>query len=391
MFPKRFNRAAFTLLCSVSLLLICVPAPTLAQRYTVQELGTLGGYNYGVGISANVKVGGYSYTAPGYGGVAHAFLWEDGEMIDLGTLGGANSYGNDVNSAGQVVGFSNNAQGRHRAFLWEDGEMTDLGTLGGLRSWGTAINEAGLVVGSAELPNGYRHAVIWHPDGPEDLGTFGGPWSEANAISENGDAAGWAEYLGGYRSAFLYTNDEMIDLGTLDGSSCAFGINEANQVTGYYASGGITRAFLWDDGEMIDLGDVPGWNHDIKAWDINNHGQIVGMPAFLWEDGAMQRLTDLLPEGHGWYLISATSINDEGYITGYGTNPDGVAQVAFLLTPIIEGDLNGDGCVDQADLGILLADWDCTGGGCAGDIDGDGDVDQADLGLLLANWGEGCL
>jgi hypothetical protein len=54
------------------------------------------------------------------------------------------------------------------------------------------------------------------------------------------------------------------------------------------------------------------------------------------------------------------------------------------------GDLNGDGCVDQADLGILLADWGCTGGECAGDIDGDGDTDQADLGILLTHWGEGC-
>ena len=55
-----------------------------------------------------------------------------------------------------------------------------------------------------------------------------------------------------------------------------------------------------------------------------------------------------------------------------------------------EGDLNGDGCVDQVDLGILLADWGCTGGDCPGDCDGDGDTDHSDLGVLLAHWGEGC-
>ncbi|GAG32429.1 unnamed protein product, partial [marine sediment metagenome] len=58
--------------------------------------------------------------------------------------------------------------------------------------------------------------------------------------------------------------------------------------------------------------------------------------------------------------------------------------------PSPEGDLNGDGCVDQADLGMLLADWGCTGGDCPGDVDDDGDTDQADLGILLAHWGEGC-
>jgi hypothetical protein len=54
------------------------------------------------------------------------------------------------------------------------------------------------------------------------------------------------------------------------------------------------------------------------------------------------------------------------------------------------GDLNGDGCVDQADLGILVTDWGCTGEECPGDCDGDGDTDHADLGVLLGNWGAGC-
>jgi hypothetical protein len=54
------------------------------------------------------------------------------------------------------------------------------------------------------------------------------------------------------------------------------------------------------------------------------------------------------------------------------------------------GDLNHDGCVEHADLGILLSDWGCTGGDCPGDCDGDGDTNHADLGILLGNWGEGC-
>ncbi|HUU98537.1 MAG TPA: hypothetical protein VM487_22615 [Phycisphaerae bacterium] len=70
----------------------------------------------------------------------------------------------------------------------------------------------------------------------------------------------------------------------------------------------------------------------------------------------------------------------------------GGVSVDFIAawTPAIPGDLNGDGCVDQADLGILLADWGCSGGECPGDCDGDGDTDQSDLGILLTHWGEGC-
>ncbi|MFO0838539.1 MAG: alpha/beta hydrolase-fold protein [Phycisphaerae bacterium] len=51
------------------------------------------------------------------------------------------------------------------------------------------------------------------------------------------------------------------------------------------------------------------------------------------------------------------------------------------------GDLTGDRCVNEADLGVLLAVWQSGG---AGDADFDGDTDEADLGIVLANWGAGC-
>ena len=57
----------------------------------------------------------------------------------------------------------------------------------------------------------------------------------------------------------------------------------------------------------------------------------------------------------------------------------------------LRGDLTGDGVVDLADLGVLLADFGCQAPGpCPGDIDGDGDTDLADLGILLSNFGQSC-
>ena len=47
-------------------------------------------------------------------------------------------------------------------------------------------------------------------------------------------------------------------------------------------------------------------------------------------------------------------------------------------------DLNGDGTVGGADLGLLAAAWETA----AGDLDGDGTTSGADVGLLLAAWGE---
>jgi hypothetical protein len=58
----------------------------------------------------------------------------------------------------------------------------------------------------------------------------------------------------------------------------------------------------------------------------------------------------------------------------------------FLGEDTSPGDLDGDGDVDQSDLGILLASYLVDDGG---DVDGDGDTDQSDLGILLANYGYG--
>ncbi len=54
------------------------------------------------------------------------------------------------------------------------------------------------------------------------------------------------------------------------------------------------------------------------------------------------------------------------------------------LVPAIPGDLNGDGVVNGADIGLLLGGWGQPG---VGDINGDGTTNGADLGILLGNWG----
>ena len=68
----------------------------------------------------------------------HAFLWQNGTMTDLGTLGGTcpvplcvTVQAVTINRKGQVAGRSVTALGEEHAFFWEDGTMTDLGTLGG--------------------------------------------------------------------------------------------------------------------------------------------------------------------------------------------------------------------------------------------------------------------
>jgi len=63
---------------------------------------------------------------------------------------------------------------------------------------------------------------------------------------------------------------------------------------------------------------------------------------------------------------------------------DGIPDICDAVECV--GDLNGDGVIDGADLGVLLNAWGMRGG--PADLNGDGVVNGADLGILLNGWGK---
>lgn len=71
----------------------------------------------------------------------------------------------------------------------------------------------------------------------------------------------------------------------------------------------------------------------------------------------------------------------QAWISQGRSAPVDMASVVLNLVP---GDLNGDGVVDGADLGILLGAWGTDDP--FADLNGDGEVDGADLGTLLGMW-----
>src|SRR5438309_1602303 len=103
-------------------------------------------------------------TAPSSGG-GHAFLYQNGDTTDLGTLSGDDvSSGLAVNDRGAVVGISALAgQPGNRGFLSWRGRMVNLGTLGGTSTTPFAVNKYLVVVGSAstdaEVPHGFVYAL----------------------------------------------------------------------------------------------------------------------------------------------------------------------------------------------------------------------------------------
>ena len=318
------------ILTCVLLFSIALAGHPRAARYSIVELPMLPGGAFAEAMNVNDRnqIVGWGGTETGG---AHAILWQDGQAIDLGTLGGASSRAWGINNRGDVVGESETATGEDHAFLWRDGEMFDLAAAGPF-SRAFAINHHGDVAGEAQL-----RAVLLRRGTRIDLPGM----TSARDLNLHRVVTGLGP-SGNQFHALIWKRGELIDLGTLPGGDFGAGrsINDRAQVVGESTVESTTHGFIWEDGVMVPLQDlVPGFA--TFARDINNRGQIVGSSvsnpnvvggdshAVLWND-RHDTPTDLgtLP---GDPLSSAAAINDRNLIVGFsgagGFNAHAVAWV----------------------------------------------------------------
>jgi len=253
-----------------------------------------------------------------------AFLWQDGVMTDLGTLGnGTDAWATAINDQGQVIGFSYTNQTPNQVtnpcafggaliptqdpFLWENGTMIDLGTLGGVCGFPFGLDNYGRVVGTSDLAGDQvQHPFLWtKAKGMQDLGSLGGS-AVATMINDSGEVVGQSSLENSEFHAFLW-NGKMHDLGAINGCASAFAINSSGQVVGNWGSNGCNQgAFLWENGgPMVDL------------------ATLVSPP------------TDI--------TLGAVNINDRGEIAGHGQEPSGYGH-EILLIPCDENHPNVQGC-----------------------------------------------
>lgn len=249
----------------------------------------------------------------------YGVFWDtDGSVVDIGGLGGDQTWTSAINNRGQVVGVSRvSAGGPYHAFLWSlDGGMTDLGTLeGATESFAYGINDVGQVVGSAHFGS-YQYAVLWDVDGSiRNLGLLpGGTVSVAFDINESGQVVG----NGDNRPVFWDVDGNIREFDILagDNAGVAFGINEAGIVVGQSTFSSLLggrrryRPVLWDSSGGITM--LVDSNE--RAVDINDFGQVLGSGGVIWNpDGT----TINLAQFSEYPLSNTTGINNLGQVAGW--------------------------------------------------------------------------
>lgn len=324
---------------------------------TSYELIPLTNAGYARSINNVGQVTGSNWVDSGY---IHSNIYNAGNTIDLGTLGGDYSEGNAINNLGQVVGYATTQTSNYHLMPSDSACLFDTTgngnniLLANSRSRAYSINNNGIIVGFYSSDNNYR-ACVFDPSGNQDninLGTLGGD-SVAQSVNNYNKIVGYSYNGDALMRACLFDisgNNNNIDLGTLDGrgESVALCISDVGQIVGYVRpSRTVYEACLFDasgQGNNIGLGSLGGSSF---ANAINSNGVIVGKSecsygygthACLFDSTGVQSpidLNTLIAGGTDWTLISAYGINDYGWIVGDARNGEGEI-CSYMLRPIPE-------------------------------------------------------
>jgi probable HAF family extracellular repeat protein len=243
----------------------------LFRNGKIVDLGTLKGgvYSRATGINASGQVVGFSGAKPDDSSANRAFIWSASTgMLDIGTLGGVYAQAFGINDSGFVTGTSQLAsmsQELTHAFIYPPElpgpglpKMIDLGTLGGNDSYGMAINANNHVVGYSTLNGGLDRIHAFLHDGRKmrDLGSLDG--------SETGNDQSYALGINIIDQVVGYT---YIPAGSEEGASA----HPVKQVAFIYSQG-----VMMDLNRLI--GPAVAKHYWLRAATaINNNGQIVAI------------------------------------------------------------------------------------------------------------------
>ncbi len=303
------------------------------------------------------------------------------------------------------------------------------------------VNSSGLMVGDAVFSDGKKSGLTWNGTNTIRLSVPNATSSTARAINDSGSVVGSAVVSGVQRGYFYFPGFGFIYPGAIPGSATGstvelLDINNNSVAVGTgQMSPTDSRAVVTVNGVTRDLNTMTqtgGWVLE-KANAINNNGVIVGMArhqgskkAFILVPNKTVRVDVTLNDFVGPSLIN-TYVEVINEATGLPVNAAGanlvnggemaltaypeqfrlrvkgrasltrtspvytkanVTENQVFMINLTNGDVDGSGEVDAADIDEVIADFGQTSAWILSDVDGSGEVDAADIDIVIANFGE---
>jgi probable HAF family extracellular repeat protein/parallel beta-helix repeat protein len=341
---------------SFSVFEISIPGGTIISLNSINDSGYVAGV---------MRVGGTDYN----------IIYDFKEVTTLPFLSGyeragAGIYLNKNRQAGGTYSSTTNSDSR--GFLFQNGNITNVGTLGGPNMIITGINNSGAMSGYTGIGNSFPyHAIIYENGKLKDLGTLSHDFSRGIDINNLGHVTGWSNVVAGQNNiyhAFLYKNGQMLDLGTLGGDIVSIGgaVNDSDYVVGvsenYLATPQTSRAFVWYGGGSMESLPLFGSTTVSTAFDINNNNFIIGrcnnnsisVPV-IWIDGQVYNINNLVDPGYSVSELKAINNNNQILCSNYSSG----TYRWFILNPK-KGEfiVNVTGDESDFDLSDEVADVD---------------------------------
>lgn len=306
-----------------------------APWYTATAIGPAGSVPYGINNAGDMV---------GYAGL-NGFVYSGGNFQTYSAPGSYNTWFNDINNNGLIVGSSSNAGGTTDSFRLSSGTFTPyVRPPGSSGSRVSSVNDTGDMVGF-NIHNSQYKAYL----DQGGVSTVLAPAPEhtvARGINNAGAIVGYEIDSSSKYHAVVFENGGVSEVLSLPGSSRASAISEDGKIGGEYSTGPYTQAaFIRDGAGNTTLYGVAGREMYLHAINSAGHavgdGWLNGSPdhhGYLYADGTATLLNTRLVGDTQWDIYSANDINESGQIAAFGCYvPSGACHALRLdISPVPE-------------------------------------------------------